>query len=78
VNGKPAWTWGLLALILSAAALAERLGEMGLEPLPRPELASLEPAVRRQLEKDGSALAAMLEDSGATRERTGEAFGRLG
>jgi tetratricopeptide (TPR) repeat protein len=82
VNRGSAWAWALLVLSLSASvsalALAESLGELGLEPIPRGELASLEPAVRRQLEEDGSALAAMLEDPAATRERVGEAFGRLG
>lgn len=69
---------GLLLLGLWAPAAAEGLDEAGLEPLPRPELARLEPAVRRQLETERAALAALLEGPGTTRARAGEAFGRLG
>lgn len=66
------------AVALSGPGSARAFDEVALEELPRPDLASMEPAVRRQLEDERADLAEMLVAPDADRASLGAAFGRLG
>ncbi len=77
---------GLRAMILLclwaagpwSPARSQSVDEVALEALPRPDLASMEPAVRGQLEDERAVVASLLEAPGTGRARLAEAFGRLG
>ena len=73
-----AWALCLWVLAMSAPSYAQGIGGVTLEELPRPDLARMEPAVRRQLEDERASLAALLDAPGADRGRLAGAFGRLG
>ena len=75
--GRAVAASALLTMLAAGPGAARPLAELDLEPLPRPELSDMEPAVRRQLKEQRAGLAALLEDPEAGRERAGEAFGRL-
>ena len=70
--------WAMAVLLLGTGAMAQRRVEEGLEELPRPDVSGMEPAVRRQLEDERQGVAALLRSPDATRDRLGQAYGRLG